>query len=265
MGIALGGKLLLVLVAVSMIRMVCGAKVMAADQVAAKAATNGSLNEPSEKDGDVAAASGNPQVQTLQKQVLALQESLALAQAEAELYSQQYKDLRLKNELMGVDALTVDEQRLQDRVVQAVRELYQTEQDRRELVNRLQQMIDASQELLKTVDKVDPQKRADYEVALRSAREVLAGGGHGPVPAASDLHGGQIVHVNTDLNSVILNVGSRLDVRAGMPFQVIRDDRIIGRVQVFQVRDQICAALVQNVEKDVQLRVGDRVQLDVQK
>jgi hypothetical protein len=188
-----------------------------------------------------------------------------LAQAEAELYSQQYKDLRLKNELMGVDALTVDEQRLQDRVVQAVRELYQTEQDRRELVNRLQQMIDASQELLKTVDKVDPQKRADYEVALRSAREVLAGGGHGPVPAASDLHGGQIVHVNTDLNSVILNVGSRLDVRAGMPFQVIRDDRIIGRVQVFQVRDQICAALVQNVEKDVQLRVGDRVQLDVQK
>ena len=151
-------------VAVMVSCMICGVKVMAADQVEAQAKTNGSLNEPSEKDGDVVVA-GSTDVQALRKQVLALQESLVLAKAESEFYSQQYKDLRLKNEMMGVDALTVDEQHLQERVVQAVKEFYQAEQDRRELMNRLQQIIDASQDLLKSADKLDPQKRADYEVA----------------------------------------------------------------------------------------------------
>lgn len=255
------------LVMVMGVGMICGVKVMAADQVEAQARTNGSLNEPSEKDGGVVVAgeTGSTEVQTLRKQVLALQESLALAQAESEFYGQQYKDLRLKNEMMGVDALTVDERRLQERVVQAVKELYQAEQDRRELINRLQQIIDAGQDLLKSADKVDPQKRADYEVALRSAKEVLAGKGHGPIVMASSLSDGQIVHVNPELNSVILNMGDRLGVKVGVPFRVMRGGQVIGKVRVFEVREQICAALIEGVQKGEQLKVGDRTEIDVTK
>ena len=244
--------------------MVCGAKVMAADQVVAKAPAHSSLNEPSEKDGGVVEKTGNSPSLSLAEQVQVLQKSLALAKAEAEFYSQQYKDLRLKNEVMGVDALTADEQRLQDRVVQAVKELYEAERQRRELSNRLQQLIDASQDLLRTADKVDPQKRASYEVALRSATEVLAGKGRGPIPAAMDLHDGQVVHINPELNSVILNVGSRLGVRTGMPFRVSHEGQVIARLKVFQVRAEICAALVEYMARNEKLEVGDRVAIDVQ-
>lgn len=248
-----------------LVSVVCSAKVMAADQVVAQATANGSLNEPSEKDGDVSEVTGSRQDLSLQKQVKILQESLVKAQAKAEYYGQQYKELRLRNEAMGIDALTVDQQHLEERVVQAVKELYQAEQDRRELVNRLEQIINASQELLKTAEKVDPQKRADFEVALRAARDSLAGKSHGSIPTAADVHEGQIVHVNPELNSVILNVGTKLEVQVGMPFLVIREQRMIGRVRIFQVRDQISVAVVEGLEKDVQLKVGDRVQLDVNK
>jgi hypothetical protein len=257
--------LLWTIVAATVISMVCSAKVMAADQVAAKAKTDSSLNDPSEKDGEVVVGeTGSPQNLSLPEQVLALQKSLALAKAEAEFYSQQYKELRLRNEMMGVDALTADEQHLQDHVVQLVKELYQTEKDRRELVNRLQQIIDASQEILKTADKVDPQKRADYEVALRSARDVLAGKGRSPIPVAVDLHSGQVISMNPELNSVIVNLGYRLDVKTGMPLRALRGDHMIAKLRVFQVREQISAALVEAVAKNEQLKVGDRVEIDVQ-
>ena len=77
---------------------------------------------------------------------------------------------------------------------------------------------------------------------------------------ATSLSDGQIVHVNAELNSVILNVGSRLGVRVGVPFRVKRGERVIGKVQAFEVREQICAALIEGVQKDEQLKVGDRIE-----
>jgi len=213
----------------------------------------GSSGVGSDKGSDDAATNAD-----LREQVRQLKASLELANADAEAFRQQWQDLRLRDQALGVDALTADEKRLQDRVVEAVKELYHTEQERLGAVNRLQQLLDAGSAFLKDA-KVDPQKRADYEVALRGARDFLGALGKPDVPIAASLEQGQIVHVNGELNSVILNVGTGVGAKVGMPFRVFREDRLIGRVKAFQVRDQVCAALVESVESGKQFRVGDRV------
>ena len=79
----------------------------------------------------------------------------------------------MRDEALGVDALTVDETKLEDKLVQAVKELYQSEMKRREALNSPRQAPrhhrpDAR---LKTAPNYDPKVRADYEVASRAAKD----------------------------------------------------------------------------------------------
>ncbi len=68
----------------------------------------------------------------LEAKVKTLTESLASANTESEYFRQQWQELRLRDEALGVEALTVDERKLEDKLVQAVKELYQSEMKRRE-------------------------------------------------------------------------------------------------------------------------------------
>ena len=200
----------------------------------------------------------------LQEQIRQLRESLALANADAETFRRQWQDLRLRDQALGIDALTVDEKRLQDRVVEAIKELYQTEQERRNAVIRLQQLLDAGQEVLKGAN-VDPQRRADYEIAVRGAQAFLDARGKPDIPVAASLDDGQIVHVNGELNAVILNVCATLGAKPGMPFRVLRDDQLIGEIKILQVRETVSAAVVDSVKAGTDLKVGDRIAVEAEK
>ncbi len=210
------------------------------------------------------------QVAELREQIRQLQASLALADADAEAFRRQWQDLRLRNQALGIDALTNDEKRLQDRVVEAVKELYQSEQELRNAVNRLQQLLVAGQEVLKGAEKIDPQRRADYEIAVRAARDFLDTRNRSDIPAPQDATHGQLVHVNGDLGAVIVNLGGAAGVKPGMPFRVLRQEsdgkeREIARLRAIEVRDLVCAALVESVEKGTDLKIGDRVAVAAEK
>lgn len=235
--------------------------VLWAGPVGAEAPANRSLKDSEDKTESVKTLTR----EQLEAQVKNLSDSLALANAESDFFRQQWQNLRLRDEALGVDALTVDEKRLEDRVVQAVKELYQTEKQRRAAVRQLQELLEASQKLVKTASQLDPQRRADYEVAVRSSREFLEGKGEGPIPLATSLMDGQIVSMNPKLNSVVINVGSEQGVKAGMPFRVLRNDQVIGTIKVFQVREQVSAALVENLDKVKELKLGDRVSVAAEK
>jgi len=43
----------------------------------------------------------------------------------------------------------------------------------------------------------------------------------------------------------------------GMPFLVVRGDRVVAELRVVEVRRRICGALIEKVEKGVALAVGD--------
>lgn len=229
--------------------------------VAAPEAADSSLTDQQGKPATEAPAT----VEELRQRIRVLENSLGLANAEARLFRNQYTELRLSNEALGVDALTGDEQRLHEKLVQAVKEGYQAERKRRETVRVLDRLLAASTGLIATAKGLDPAKRAEFEVARRSAQGLLEGRGTGPVPIAYGLSDAQIVDINPGLAAVIINAGRAQGVREGMPFLVIRNEDVIGRVKVVMTREDVSAALVEQNVKDKEkqiLQVGDRLKVD---
>jgi cell shape-determining protein MreC len=60
---------------------------------------------------------------------------------------------------------------------------------------------------------------------------------------------------------VVINLGETQGVRLGMPFVVIHGDRIVGRVKVVEVRRKISGAVIEQMDRQAPIQVGDRVRV----
>lgn len=201
------------------------------------------------------------------KTIEQLTESAALANAEADFFRQLYQDLRSRDEALGVDALTGDQKRLEEKLLAAVKEAYQTEQKRRDTLKALEALLATSQSLITDARNLNPEKRAEYEVAVRTSRNVLEGKGQGPIAIGTSLNDGKIVDLGGELKSVVINLGKSQGVREGMPFWVIRgENKVVGRLTVIIVREQLSAAVVDlSAGSKTDLKVGDRVAVAAEK
>jgi hypothetical protein len=222
-----------------------------------------------DQDQKTATADANPSPdlsnltrEQLEARVKILTESLASANTESEYFREQWEELKLRDEALGVDALTVKEANLEDRVVQAVKELYQSEMKRREALVLLDKLLTTTDQMISTAPNYDPKVRADYEVASRGAKAYLAGRSGAAIPIASSLTTGQIADTNPDLNAVILNVGKSQGVKEGMPFIIYQDNVEVGMVKVVLARDQVSAAQVESLKPNTVLKVGDRAAVE---
>jgi hypothetical protein len=214
------------------------------------------------------ADAGGPDLSTLTREQLesrvkSLTENLAAANAEAESFRQQWEDLKLRDEALGVEALTVDDQKLEEKVVQAMKELYRTEMKRREATELMAKLLTSTEQLLKTAPHEDPKTRSDYEAASRAAKDYLAGRNGAAIPLGESLADGRIADLNPELNAVILNLGKSQGAKEGMPFVIYHDDTEIGTVKIVLARELISAALVESVKPNAVLKVGDRAIADV--
>jgi hypothetical protein len=198
----------------------------------------------------------------LEAKVKSLTQDLASANAEAESFREQWEDLKLRDEALGVVALTADDQQRNDRLTAAVGQYYQSEMKRREAVTLLAKLLDTTQKLLATAPKEDPQVRSDYEVASRAAKDYLAGREGTAIPIGDSLDDGRIEDLNPQLNAVVINLGKSQGVKEGMPFLIYQDSAEIGTVRVVLARDLVSAAVVESVKPNAALKVGDRAAVD---
>ena len=208
-----------------------------------------------------------PDVSTLSREELeakvkSLTQDLASANAEAESFREQWEDLKLRDEALGVVALTADDQQREERLTAAVAELYRSEMRRREALQLMAKLLDTTQKLIATAPKEDPQVRSDYEVASRAAKDYLAGHDGAAIPIGESLDDGRIADLNPDLNAVVINLGKSQGVKEGMPFLVYQDNVEIGTVKVVLARDLVSAAVVESVKPNAVLKVGDRAAVD---
>jgi hypothetical protein len=195
----------------------------------------------------------------LEARVKTLSENLTSANTESEYFREQWTELKLRDEALGVEALTVDESKLEDKLVQAVRELYQSEMKRREALVLLGKLLDTTDQMIQTAPNYDPKIRADYEVASRGAKAYISGHSGAAIPLASSLTDGRIADTNPELGAVILNMGKTLGAKEGMTFLIYQDDAQVGTVKILLARDQVSAAQVENLRSNTVLKVGDRV------
>jgi len=198
--------------------------------------------------------------------ITALTESLALSNSEAEIFKRQANDLQLKLDAYGVTGLDRQPEKIEQRLLSAVRDLRLFKQKNEDAVNQLVRLSEAIQIVVKTTEGINPQARASVETELRKTSEVL-----GAPDAASagaleaSLTDALVVDVKEDISLVVANVGSKQGVRIGMPFQVIRDGVRIGQVRVVDVRDRISGAVIQNLESEKNtVKSGDRLRVETQ-
>ncbi|MEI6493551.1 MAG: hypothetical protein WCO94_13455 [Verrucomicrobiota bacterium] len=199
--------------------------------------------------------------------IKALTDSLAMANNEAEVFKRQSTDLQLKLDAYGLAGLDKEPEKVEQRLLAAVRDLRVLKKQNEDAVNQLVRLSESIQVLIKTTESINPQARMAVEAELRKTSEILG------TPSAAraqsieaTLSDGMVVDTKEDLSLVVANIGAKHGVKVGMPFQVWRDNRRIGNVRVVDVRDRICGAVIQNLESEKQtVKTGDRLRVDAQK
>ena len=78
-------------------------------------------------------------------------------------------------------------------------------------------------------------------------------------PMASGLTDARIVAVDRNRQAVVVNLGSLQGAREGMPFRILREDRVIGSCRLIEVREMTSAGLPEKLGQGVEIKVGDRV------
>jgi hypothetical protein len=205
------------------------------------------------------------QILLLRSTVKSLTDSLAIANSEAEMFKRQSADLSLKLEALGIASVDNDQNKLEQRLLSAVRDLRLLKKQNEDAVNQLVRLTEAVQVMTKSAEQIDPQIRLTVETELRKTNAILGNSGGAAKAEGNEptLNDGTVVDVKDDLSLIVGNIGEKQGVRVGMPFQVWRDDKVIGEARVVDVRERICGAIIQNLESEkVPIKAGDRLKVD---
>ena len=196
--------------------------------------------------------------------IKALTESLALSNNESETYKRKASDLQLKLDTYGLAGIEKEPEKIEQRLLAAVRDLRLLKKQNEDAVTQLVQLSEAIQILIKTTEGINPQARLNVETEIRKTREIL-GATHavGVAGAEATMTDAMIIDLKDDLSLIVANIGAKHGVKIGMPFQVIRDGRNIAEVRVVDVRERICGAVIQNLKSEKQpVKNGDRLRVD---
>ena len=68
---------------------------------------------------------------------------------------------------------------------------------------------------------------------------------------------GKILNVNREYNFVVINLGQHMGVKQGMVFEVFREYELLGKIEVVQVREEITACDI--IQVDTPFETGDIV------
>lgn len=226
------------------------------------------------KTAEAATATGTPAPQgealrdelAAQKEVVkALTESLAASNAEAELFRRKYSDLQLRMEALGLDSVSSDRAKLEQRLLAAVSDLQLMRKERAEYRDQMLRLTEAILHLLKTSAGADATARMEVEAQLRSSSALVAKGEQ-PAEAGATLMDASVISIKPEWSLVVGNVGEKHGVKIGMPLRVVRGDRVIATLRVVDVRQKICGAVVQELDSNKdKIKVGDRLQADARR
>lgn len=201
-----------------------------------------------------------------QKTLADMRKNLAAASGESEIFKRQAIELKLRIEALGLDTASGSGSKLEQRLLTAVSDLRVVAEENKHLSEALIRLSESASLYAKTATGANAETRLALESEIRNAIAVL--GNSSPnaveaVPVPSTISDGRTISVKDDLAFIVINLGSRHGVKVGMPFQVLRGDRIIGSVRVVDVREKIAGAVIQNLTSEKErIKVGDRLKVD---
>ena len=190
-----------------------------------------------------------------------LTDSLVVSNAEAELFRRKYSELQTRMDVLGIESVSKDRAKLEQRLLKAVSDLQLTNKERVAYREQLLKLSETMLHYVKTAQSGDAQARAEVEAQLRATNQLLTAS---PTDgSAPDLMDGKVLSVKEEWALVVGNLGMRQGVKIGMPLRVVRDGKTVATLRVVDVREKISGAVIQELGSEkVEIKVGDRLQVD---
>ena len=198
-----------------------------------------------------------------------LTESLAVANAECEVFRRQSGELKLRMEALGLAAVGDNKEALEQRLLQAVRDLALVRDEKDKLAERLVALSESTMLYLKTATSSDAKLRLEIEAQLREANksvgDTAAQDAGQNTDASADLSDGQVLSFKEEYSLIVVNLGSKAGVKVGTPFLVTRDGRLVAKARVVDVRERYSGAIIEEYGSPKEkVKVGDQMHVDFQ-
>jgi hypothetical protein len=185
-------------------------------------------------------------------------DELLMAQAEAQAYRAAWLDLQHRDEVLGVATLSNDVRDSHEQVARLSGELIRAERFAKEITEQMNRVIVAAANWAgESLPAKKAVARAEFESAKRGWSELEKR--NLPRPMASGLSDAQVVAVDREQQSLVLNLGLRQGAKEGMPFRILRGDKVLGSCRLLEVRELVSAGLPEELAEGLQIQVGDRV------
>jgi hypothetical protein len=194
-----------------------------------------------------------------------LTDSLVVSNAEAELFRRKYSDLQTRMDVLGVESVSQDRAKLEQRLLKAVSDLQLMNKEKEAYREQLLKVTETMMRYVKSTQSADPQARAEVEAQLRATNQLLAAKDDGAPndEAMPDLMNGKVLSVKEEWSLVVGNLGAEQGVKIGMPLRVVRAGKTVATLRVVDVREKISGAVIQELDSEkVKIKVGDRLQVD---
>jgi len=196
-----------------------------------------------------------------------MRKALATNSGESEVFRRQAMELKKRFEALGIHTAG-DSKKLEQRLLTAVNELQQAENEKKRRTEALVRLSEAVLQFSKTASPADVDARLILEAEVRNANDALgveAGGAVEGRPISSTLTDAAVISVKNELALVVIDLGRKQGIKVGMPFQVIRENAFVGVVRVVEVRETFCGAVIQHLNSESNpAKVGDRLKIDIQ-
>jgi hypothetical protein len=194
-----------------------------------------------------------------------LTDSLVVSNAEAELFRRKYSELQLRMDALGIEAVSKDRAKLEQRLLKAVSDLQLMNKEKEAYREQLLKLSETMLRYVKSTPSADPQARAEVEAQLRGTNQLLTAKEESSPNerTESDLMDGKVLSVKEEWSLVVGNLGARQGVKLGMPLRVVRAGKTVATLRVVDVREKISGAVIQELDSEkVKIKVGDRLQVD---
>ena len=185
---------------------------------------------------------------------------------ESAIFKRQAMQMKLRMDALGVDTVSGGNPKLEQRLLAAVNDIRASASEKAKLSEALVRLVEAAGLYVQTATAGNAESRLTLESEIRNANAMLGAQSADAIetPAAiATITDSMVVSVKDDLALVVMNVGLKHGVKLGMPFQIVRNGKLIGSVRVVDVREKIAGAVIQDLssEKD-RIKVGDRLKVD---
>ncbi|MBA3649976.1 MAG: hypothetical protein H0W66_00480 [Chthoniobacterales bacterium] len=192
-----------------------------------------------------------------------LTESLVVSNAEAELFRRKFSELQLRMDALGVESVSKDRGKLEQRLLKAVSDLRLLNKEKEAYREQLLKMSETVLRYVKSTASADPEARAEVEAQLRSTGQLLGANDSPNEEARPDLMDGKVLSVREEWSLVVGNLGAQQGVKIGMPLRVVQGGKTVATLRVVDVREKISGAVIQELGSEkVKIKVGDRLQVD---